>query len=174
MTKQDLLSKIDKTYRNHDTNTDPILSEYTILTLHRLCSVGGKEGCYRTTAISPLGVGHKPPAPDEIHHFMEHFINQMKTSRIMFHPVEFAAIAYKRLLDICPFKTNNEETAAMFLNLLLAREGYPIVNQPSDLPGYEEVMKQARTMPFPDTDPLVILIATAVLDISERTTTELS
>lgn len=166
MTKQELLTKIDETYRNPNYNTDPILSEYTILTLHRLCSAGGNGGVYRTVSITPLGIGHKPPAPDEIHHFMEHFINQMKTSRIMFHPVEFAAIAYKRLLDICPFETGNEETAAMFLNLLLAREGYPIVNLPSDLPGYEEVMKQARAMPFPDTDPLVILIATAILQTS--------
>ena len=90
---------------------------------------------------------------------MHHFMNQMQTSHIMFHPVEFAVIAYKRLLDIFPFESHNEETAALFMNLLLARAGYPIADSPKNLAGYDSAIEKARVMPFPDTDPLVKLVA---------------
>ena len=81
----------------------------------------------------------------------------------MFHPVEFATIAYKRLLDIFPFESHNEETATLFLNLLLAQEGCPVIAPPSTLDGYEEAMKKARMMPFPDTNSLTMLIAKSLL-----------
>ena len=166
MTKQELQNRLDERYQNREKDNATLLSEHTIQTLHSLCCGESESSAYRTTPLSPMGKGHKPPLPEDIAHFMKHFMNQMETSRIMFHPVEFAAIAYKRLLDICPFEGHNEETASLFLNLLLARDGYPVVKRPSSLPGYEEAMEKARIMPFPDTDPLTILIATAILEVA--------
>ena len=163
MNKQELLNRIDETYKNNKNYMNPLLSEDTIKTLHRLCCHTDKAGTYRTTTAQSLGKGHIPPAPEEIDHFMHHFMNQMETSHIMFHPVEFAAIAYKRLLDIFPFETHNEETATLFMNLLLAQEGYPVMDSPSALDGYEEAMEKARIMPFPDTNPLTVLVAKALL-----------
>ena len=159
MTKKKLIENIDSFYKSNGLYENPLLNEGTIQTLHRLCCSNEHADTYRTVSMKPLGAGHMPPAPEEIHHFMHHFINQMQTSRIMFHPVEFAIIAYKRLLDLYPFESHNEETAVLFMNLLLAQGGYPIVDNPAGLEGYEEAMEQARTMPFPDTDPLVKLIA---------------
>lgn len=159
MTKQELLNKIDQIYKNNNTHKNPLLSEATIQTLHRLCCNVENAGTYRTTNAKPLGKGHVPPAPEDIEHYMHHFMNQMETSHMMFHPVEFAIIAYKRLLDIFPFETHNEETAALFMNMLLAQEGYPILNSLKGLAGYEAAMEKARMMPFPDTDPLTMLVA---------------
>jgi len=159
MTKQELLSKIDQTYKHSNVSLNPLLSESTIKILHKLCCNMANAGTYRTTNTNSLGKGHMPPAPEDIEHYMHHFINQMMTSHIMFHPVEFAIIAYKRLLDIFPFETHNEETATMFMNLLLAQEGYPVLNSPARLESYESAMEKARMMPFPDTDPLILLIA---------------
>lgn len=164
MTKQELLNKIDETYKHNKNYKNPLLSEDTIKTLHRLCCPANHAGTYRTTSAESMGNGHTPPLPEEIDHFMHHFINQMETSRIMFHPVEFAAIAYKRLLDIFPFESHNEETAALFMNLLLTQEGYPVIDSPSTLDGYEKAMEKARIMPFPDTNPLAMLVASAILE----------
>lgn len=159
MTKKKLLENIDTLYKSNNPHTNPLLNEAAIQSLHRLCCPHEHAGTYRKTSATPLGIGHLPPVPEEIDHFMHHFMNQMMTSHIMFHPVEFAIIAYKRLLDIFPFESHNEETAVLFMNLLLAQSGYPIIDDPSGLEGYEEAMEQARTMPFPDTDPLVKLVA---------------
>ena len=166
MKKQELLHQIDQTYKNNKNYSTPLLTEHTIKTLHSICCPTEKAGTYRTTEAAPLGKGHKPPHPDEIEHFMHHFMNQMETSNIMFHPVEFAAIAYKRLLDIFPFETHNEETAALFMNVLLAGEGYPVIDRPSKLEGYEEAMEKARMMPFPDTDDLTVMIGEEIVRIS--------
>ena len=163
MNKQELLNKIDQIYKHNKEYKNPLLSEETIKTLHRLCCHSDQAGIYRTSDALPLGEGHTPPEAKDIAHFMHHFMNQLETSYIMFHPVEFAAIAYKRLLDIFPFASHNEETATLFLNLLLASEGYPVIDSPSHLDGYEKAMEQARIMPFPDTNPLTILIANAII-----------
>ena len=163
MTKQELLQQIDSAYKHTKTYSNPLLSEETIQTLHRLCCTSKQAGVYRTSEVNSLGPGHMPPAPEEIKHFMHHFMNQMETSHIMFHPVEFAIIAYKRLLDIFPFESHNEETAALFMNLLLAQESYPVLDSPAALDGYEEAMEKARMMPFPDTDSLVMLIGKELL-----------
>lgn len=162
MIKQELLNTIDHKYKQHNKNSNLLLSESTIKILHQLCSPENKTGAYRSTEAIPQGIGHTPPPAKEIDHFMQHFMNQLETSEIMFHPVEFASIAYKRLLDIYPFDSHNEETATLFLNLLLASHGYPVIESPSSLKGYEEAMEKARMMPFPDTNPLTILIATAL------------
>ena len=159
MTKQALLKLIDQKYKHNNTYSNPLLSEVTIQTLHRLCCSEEHAGVYRTTQATPLGKGHVPPAPEDIDHFMHHFMNQLLTSHIMFHPVEFAIIAYKRLLDIFPFESHNEETATLFMNVLLAQEGYPVLDSPKDIPGYESAMEKARMMPFPDTDELTMLVA---------------
>ena len=163
MTKQELLKNIDSNYKNNNHYRNPLLTETAICSLHRLCCKEKHAGTYRLTDASPLGKGHMPPAPNEINHFMHHFINQMETSHIMFHPIEFAVIAYKRLLDIFPFESHNEETALLFMNLLLAQEGYPIVDSPVHMEGYEATMEKARIMPFPDTDSLVMLIGKMLL-----------
>ncbi len=159
MTKKKLLESIDTAYTTNTPHINPLLNESTIQSLHRLCCPFETAGSYRTIPAPSLGMGHMPPPPSEIEHFMHHFMNQMETSHIMFHPVEFAIIAYKRLLDIFPFESHNEETAVLFMNLLLAQGGYPIADDPSKLDGYEKAMEQARTMPFPDTDSLVKLVA---------------
>lgn len=163
MLKSEIFTKLDSASNKNNLQNNPLLNESTIRTLHRLCCHSEYAGTYRTTSAVSLGLGHLPPAPEEIEHFMHHFMNQMQTSHIMFHPVEFAVIAYKRFLDIFPFESHNEETAVLFMNLLLAQGGYPIADDPVGLEGYEKAMEQARTMPFPDTDPLVKLIAESLI-----------
>ena len=44
-----------------------------------------------------------PPAPDEVPHLMAHLVDQLSSSRTTLHPIELAAMAHKRLVDIHPF-----------------------------------------------------------------------
>ncbi|MDO4555783.1 MAG: Fic family protein [Lachnospiraceae bacterium] len=166
MTKIKLLQNIDIEYKRSNADFSNLFSEYTILTLHKICcrnAASIQAGVYRKGPALPCGPGHNPPEASDIPHYMNHFINQMITSRPMFHPIEFAAISYKRLLDIYPFPSFNEETATLFMNLLLSREGYPLASIPSIYAGeYESAMMAARRMPNPDTDPLVCLIAKCI------------
>ena len=162
MTKQELFSQIDQTVLTAHQDVSLFFTEDTIKTLHKICcqkNADANAGNYRSEPAPSCGPGHVPPKPSQIPHFMEHFINQMVISRSMFHPIEFAAIAYKRLLDIYPFASCNEETASLFMNLLLAKEGYPLVFMPSACDEYKAAMAAARKMPYPDTDPLVLLVA---------------
>lgn len=172
MTKQQMLDRIDQEYKAISNNVDLLLTEQTILSIHKICCLhlaSIQAGVYRKGPALPCGPGHNPPAAADIPHFMSHFINQMLTSRPMFHPIEFAAIAYKRLLDIYPFDSFNEEVATLFMNLLLSASGYPIISVPSVYAGeYEEAMLKARKMPFPDTDPLVYLIGKCITKTKER------
>lgn len=165
MTKQVLFHKIDQQYTARKPDLAPLLTEQTIQILHHLCCPEEAADSYRCQELNPTGKGHKPPHPDELDHFMNHFINQLELSHAMFHPVEFASIAYKRLLDLSPFASRNEETAALFLNMLLAAQGYPIIRNPVELEGYSRAMEKARSMPFPDTDDLSVLIGKEILGL---------
>jgi hypothetical protein len=166
MKKQERFKHIDQEWTVSPGNVDFLLNEETIKTLQKICCAENPGGAYRTEDLLPDGPHHNPPKASDLNHFMGHFINQMKTSRIMFHPIEFAAIAYKRLLDISPFAAQNEQTAALYLNLLLSVSGYPILPLPSTLgEEYSAAMEKAREMPFPDTDPLVSLILSSMEEI---------
>ena len=168
MTKQEMLNHIDEEFKIQPNDTSFLFTEKTILNLHKICCrsfASIQAGVYRKGPALPCGPGHTPPEASQIPHFMNHFMNQMITSKPMFHPVEFAAISYKRLLDIYPFSSCNEEVATLFMNLLLSKEGYPVISVPSIYAGeYESAMMAARKMPFPDTDPLVVLIGKCILN----------
>lgn len=46
------------------------------------------------------------------------------------HPVELAALAHRKLMDIHPFVDGNGRTARLLMNLILVRNGYCIISIP--------------------------------------------
>lgn len=169
MNKYDLLKEITHLTPKEHTINSFLLTEETLQALHGICCPKDGAKTYRTSDLSPTGKGHKPPHAEDIEHFMNHFMGQLETSLGLFHPVEFAAIAYKRFLDLSPFDSHNEETGALFLNVLLSSAGYPVIQNPVSLPGYAEAMEKARIMPFPDTDDLTSLIGKEILRLLSET-----
>lgn len=169
MNKYDLLKELTHLVSKENKINSFLLTEETLQILHSICCPKDKSKTYRTIDLSSTGKGHKPPHPEEIEHFMNHFIGQLETSLGLFHPVEFSAIAYKRFLDLSPFVSHNEETGALFLNVLLSSAGYPVIQNPISLPGYGEAMEKARIMPFPDTDELTTLIGEEILQQLSKT-----
>lgn len=129
---------------------------------------------YRSNSVKIDDTGHIPPEADELDHFMTHFMSQMQISQKMFHPVEFATICYKRLLDLYPFKVGNEVVATLLLNIALINAGYEQVFVVlSCQEGYIDALKMAQNRSFPEVDPLICLVAKALINELNAATTTL-
>lgn len=123
---------------------------------------------YRTDKIKPLET-HTPPAPEELDHFMGHFIGQMQMSKKMFHPIEFAALVHKRIMDIRPFKEKNREIAMLITNFIFQSEGYPMIWIPDEMKQrYEDILKKAQHPSSPQIDDWLSFIAERVVASSQR------
>lgn len=144
------------------------LGEDTLLSLHSLLYADtdkGQAGQYRFDSRHISRTAYTPPASEEIPHLIQHFFQQMDYSRKQFHPIEFAALSHKRILDICPFSHGNFCVAYLFLNLLLLRDGYGIALLPASRCGeYFEAVKASQKPGFPEIDSLTDLIAASVLE----------
>lgn len=120
------------------------------------------SGKYRDTPVELSADSYIPPAPADIAHFMEHFINQIVSSIRLLHPIELAAMCYKRLMDIQPFAEDNEPIALLLMNLYLVNNGYGVVTIPPALrDDYLNSLTLSRSAQ--NTDPFVKLIAECVI-----------
>lgn len=128
-----------------------------------------EAGRYRNIMIKEISTSHTPPAPDELEHLMSHFIGQMQISRQMFHPIEFAAICHKRVLEISPFKEGNEEIAMLVMNLILAHHGYETIPSfKAQEDDYLNTLEAAQHPSSPDIDSFISFIAQYVVRIEEE------
>ena len=151
------------------------ITEVLLKKLHALCnettiSDNDKdyEG-YRTINIQPEWTKYTPPAPEELEHLMSHFIGQMQISRQMFHPIEFAAICHKRVMEICPFKEGNEEVAMLLMNLILVHHGYEMITSfKAQEENYLSTLEAAQHPSHPDIDRFITFIAQCVVKIEEE------
>lgn len=144
------------------------ITESTIQKLHRLFYEGidsENAGKYRDIQVYISGTDYIPPAPEDVPRLMEHFIQQMEYSEKQFHPIEFAALCHKRLVDIHPFTDGNGRTARLLMNILLIRAGYGIVSiSPVLRLDYIQALMASQKPDNPDTDPFVKLITECVIE----------
>lgn len=102
----------------------------TILEIHRrvLGRVDQIEaGRVRNT---PVCVGnYHPPGPLELDKILKDFILWLNSHDIQ-HPIQYAALAHHKLVNIHPFADGNGRTARLLMNLILLRNGFPIVTIP--------------------------------------------
>ena len=75
-------------------------------------------GKYRST----VGQGHALALP------MQQYFEQYETQKKTIHPVILAANMHERLVTIHPFIDGNGRTARLVMNLILLKNGYPIIN----------------------------------------------
>ena len=148
--------------------TEELLKKFHELVLEEK-GLAEEAGSYRKIMIKGIGTRHMPPAPEELEHLMSHFIGQMQISRQMFHPIEFAAICHKRVMEICPFKEGNEEVAMLVMNLILVHHGYGMIksfkNQEDD---YLRTLEAAQHPSSPDIDSFIEFIARCVVKVEEE------
>ncbi len=124
-----------------------------------------EAGQYRTCTDASEGGKLQPPKPEEVAHFMEHFMNQMQSSIRFLHPIEFAAICHKRLLDIHPFKAGNGRIARLFMNLILVHEGYAVTSiMPELRKEYFQALTLSQQINQLDIDTLIEFVAERVIE----------
>ena len=99
---------------------------------------------YRETDLEPAPGNHFPK-PEDLDHLVSHFFSQLDFSRHTLHPVELAAMAYKRIVDMAPFEEKNEVLAQALMDRILKACGYPRPLQPLYLTdGYTEALTSSR------------------------------
>ncbi len=102
---------------------------------------------------------------EELNRYIQHYLGQLEVSKGMYHPIEFAAIAHKRFMDVSPFSQGNAEIAWLLLNFWLIRAGYTGIRlEEIDQNQYQSALAQARNPQCPDPDDLVGFVAQAVIE----------
>lgn len=124
-----------------------------------------EAGQYRRTQVSISGTEHMPPKAEDVPHLMEHFMNQMQSSKRLLHPIEFAAMCYKRLVDIEPFGEGNGKVARLLMNVILVNAGYGITSIPPELRyEYSNALVLSQRKNNPNIDTFVDLITECVIE----------
>jgi Fic family protein len=106
------------------------VSEHLIRSLHQLVIKeieDNEAGQYRKSNVLITGSSHRPPDAYEIPTLMRDFIAWIKRNEKKLHPVQLAAQAHQKLVNIHPFTDGNGRTARLFMNLILMQQGYPMV-----------------------------------------------
>nr|WP_314463113.1 Fic family protein [uncultured Clostridium sp.] len=145
---------------------DMIITEDHIKKLHRLFYQkvdSDQAGQYRTIQVYISGTEYVPPSPGEVPGLMKHLADQIQSSRSSLHPIELAAIAHKRLVDIHPFIDGNGRTARLLMNLILVNTGYGVVSIPPIWRNdYINALSASRRLN--DMEPFTTLIAECVIE----------
>lgn len=138
------------------------ISEDTIKTLHQLFFYrinNAYAGVYRDVQAYITGSKYPLPSPDEVAALMHAYSEELNTLRAQLHPIEFVALAHKKLVFIHPFIDGNGRVARLFMNLLLMQAGYTIaIIPPIVRSDYIRCLEKAHT---DDTD-FIIFIASMV------------
>lgn len=131
-----------------------VLTEDVIKEMHRLL--------YRD--IAPAEAGKYREESEELLHYLGHYLGQLEVSGRFCQPVEFAAIAHKRFMDVRPFAQGNETIAELLLHLWLMRAGYETVSlNQAGRAAYEAALQKARNPECPDPEALIHFIAQHVI-----------
>lgn len=138
------------------------VSELLIRNLHKMVvrETESSAGAYRSANVMITGSRHTPPEAYEVPQLMQDLITWVRDNKRKFHPIELAAIAHHKLVYIHPFFDGNGRVARLFMNLLLIKEGYPlVVILKNDRKKYYQVLEKADKG---DLNPFVQFIAQAV------------
>lgn len=174
MTRQELYKMADmhRVESNHNclftfqADQTTMLTEESLKAMHKLL---GGTGKYRVGNLKSEPIGIKPPEASELERLMGHFISQLQISRQMFHPIEYATICHKRILELYPFEDKNEEVAFLLLNVLLMQRGYqPIALEETQKEAYRSKLQAAQHPSHPDIDEFITFIAECEVKAQEQ------
>lgn len=115
-------------------------------TFDNLHSVVCGDNMYRDYETTVEITGIKAPSPVDLPHLMRHFADQIMSSRFSLNPVELAAMAHKRMIDIQPYSEGCFETAMALMNYIFACSNMPnIVIDPDDPLYHAALSSSTRT-----------------------------
>jgi len=139
------------------------ITEDMICRLHFLFYNGidpDNAGRYRTEQVFITGTEYLPPTAEDVPGCMASFVSELTEKQGALHPIELAAYAHRRLVDIHPFQDGNGRTARLLMNLILVNRGYCIVSIPPVLRhSYITALQQAQRKHNPSDEAFIKLIA---------------
>lgn len=113
------------------------ITEREIKDIHHLIMKGvdrADAGTYRSLDVRASGTGHLYPPHYLVKEMMEHFITWLSSAEAsQLHPLTYAAEVHYRFVSIHPFKDGNGRTARLLMNLVLLRQGFPVVVIPNSI-----------------------------------------
>lgn len=110
-----------------------VITEAVIQKLHYLFYSGidaDQAGRYRNHQVFITGTDYLPPTPEEVPKQMKMFVQSLQEKKGKLHPVELAAYAHRRLVDIHPFADGNGRTARLLMNMILINQGFCVISIP--------------------------------------------
>lgn len=139
------------------------ISEDVIRHLHYLFYNGidpETAGEYRKGQVFITGTEYVPPVAEEVPKCMAALVTELTEQQRKLHPVELAAYAHRRLVDVHPFQDGNGRTARLLMNLILINLGYCIVSIPPVLRhDYIVALQRAQRENRPSDEAFLKLIA---------------
>lgn len=111
------------------TTEDPV-NERDLLQIHRLIlqSIDNSNaGKYRNVQVLISGTEHVPPQPYLVPKEMENLFLWYNENKNQLHPVELSALMHEKLVTIHPFIDGNGRISRLLMNLILIKNGFPIV-----------------------------------------------
>jgi len=104
------------------------LDEEDILKIHAIIFKDIEKefsGRYRQGAVRILGASCIPPNYVKVPKLMKDLILWIKTNPEKLNPIELAAFAHYKFVEIHPFYDGNGRTARLLMNLILMQNGFP-------------------------------------------------
>lgn len=139
------------------------ITEDVICRLHYLFYNGidpDAAGEYRKGQVFITGTEYVPPAAGDVPACMTALTAELSGKQGKLHPVELAAYAHRRLVDIHPFQDGNGRTARLLMNLILINQGYCTVSIPPVLRyDYIVALQQAQRKKHPSDEAFLKLIS---------------
>jgi Fic family protein len=154
---------IEYLYDVVDSKKDIPLSEMLIRNLHSLVVQnidGVKAGSYRTYDVRITGSKHTPPPAFEVPHRMKDLLDWYKENKNKLDIVTLATEFKHRFVYIHPFGDGNGRVSRLILNIILMKQGYPIVViLKNDRTKYYKVLQKADKNKI---EGLILFISQAV------------
>jgi len=124
------------------------LSKRLACRLHKIMmeNINDEEaGGFRGYNVAIQGANWMPVRGKEVKGKFEEFMDWYRKNREKLHPVELAAIAHFKFIEVHPFGDGNGRVARLVTNLILMKNGYPPINiRVKDTIEYVKVLQFAQ------------------------------
>ncbi|MEW5996862.1 MAG: Fic family protein [Candidatus Micrarchaeota archaeon] len=104
------------------------ISEKLVLKLHRMQMDGSMRDAGRYRDVDVRVGGYFAPRHEEVPELMGKFFRWYSEAKGKLNPFELAALVHLKFVRIHPFRDGNGRMSRLLMNLVLLRNGYPLLN----------------------------------------------
>lgn len=107
------------------------VSKRLLLRLHKMMMANiddAQAGKVRRYPVAIQGANWMPPSEKEVEGRFGEFLAWHSKNKRKLHPIELAAIAHLKFIEVHPFGDGNGRVARLMTNLILMRGSYPPIN----------------------------------------------